>query len=196
MGLPDVFHVVRGRMGGQSRLLGAISALLLVLAAAMLGSASSAAQDLGYRLGSGDQVRVTVFGHPDLSGQFDVGSDGRLAMPLIGEVRAAGLTLTEVEAAIVAKLKPDYLKNPQLSVEVVNYRPFYIIGEVKSPGSYAYVGGMRVVNAVAMAGGFSYRARENQIFITRATGGGKKEAADQNTPVLPGDVIEVPERFF
>ena len=194
-GLPDVFQVVRGWMGAQSRILGAISALLLVLAAAVLEPASGAAQDLSYRLGSGDQVRVTVFGHTDLSGQFDVGSDGRLALPLIGEVKVAGLSLSEVEAAIIAKLKPDYLKNPQLSVEVVNYRPFYIIGEVKSPGSYAYVGGMRVVNAVAMAGGFSYRARENQLFITRA-GDGKKTPADQDTPVLPGDVIEVPERFF
>ena len=117
--------------------------------------------------------------------------DGLFAVLL----RVEGLTLTELESAIVAKLKPDYLKNPQLSIEVINYRPFYIIGEVKSPGSYAYVSGMRVVNAVAMAGGFSYRARENQLWITRA-GSGKKEAADQNSPVLPGDVIEVPERFF
>ena len=87
----------------------------------------------------------------------------------------AQLTLQELESAIIAKLKPDYLINPQLSVEVANYRPFYIIGEVKNPGSYAYVGGMRVVNAVAMAGGFTYRAREAELLITRATGNGEKD---------------------
>lgn len=154
------------------------------------------AQVFEYRLDSGDQLRITVFGQEDLSGEFEVGSDGRISMPLIGDVPAARLTLQELETAIIAKLKPDYLRNPQLSVEVANYRPFYIIGEVKNPGSYAYVGGMRVVNAVAMAGGFTYRAREAELLITRAIGGGEKEAAGQNTRVLPGDVIEVPERFF
>ena len=102
-----------------------------------------------------------------------------------------------LERAIVDKLKPDYLKNPQVSAEVLNYRPFYIIGEVKNPGSYPYVGGMRAINAVAIAGGFTYRARENKLLITRAKGGsGKPEPADQHTLVLPGDVVEVPERFF
>ncbi len=162
----------------------------------LLAVSSVSAQELDYRLGTGDQVRVTVFGHEDLSGQFEVGSDGRISLPLIGEVRAAQLTLQELEAAITSKLKPDFLKNPQLSVDVVSYRPFYIIGEVKNPGSYAYVGGMRVVNAVAMAGGFTYRARESELLISRAAGSGEKEVANQNTVVLPGDVIEVPERFF
>jgi len=159
----------------------------------LLAVSSVSAQEVDYRLGTGDQIRVTVFGHEDLSGEFEVGSDGRISLPLIGEVPAAQLTLQELEGAIAGKLKPDYLKNPQLSVDVVNYRPFYIIGEVKNPGSYAYVGGMRVVNAVAMAGGFTYRARESELLITR---GGVKEAAGQNTIVLPGDVVEVPERFF
>jgi polysaccharide export outer membrane protein len=88
------------------------------------------------------------------------------------------------------------LKNPQVSVEIINYRPFYIIGEVANPGSYPFVGGMRVINAVAMAGGFTYRAKEQDLFITRAKGNAKQERAGQGTPVFPGDVIEVPERFF
>jgi len=184
----------RGPLDRFWRAMPGLAALCAVLM--LLLSAPVAAQAPVYRLGSGDQLRVTVFGQPDLSGQFEVGSDGRVALPLIGEVRAANLTLQELEAAITAKLKPDYLKNPQLSVEIVNYRPFYIIGEVKNPGSYAYVGGMRIVNAVAMAGGFTYRARENDLLITRAAGGAKKEPANQDTPVLPGDVIEVPERYF
>lgn len=181
-----------GRLCSLAGCIVAVGAVLLL----QLGVLPVAAQELEYRLGSGDQLRITVFGQTDLSGNFEVGSDGSISMPLIGDVYAAQLTLQELESSIVAKLKPGYLINPQLSVEVASYRPFYIIGEVKNPGSYAYVGGMRVVNAVAMAGGFTYRAREAELLITRAADGGKKESAGQNTLVLPGDVIEVPERFF
>ncbi len=150
-----------------------------------------------YQLGSGDKVKVTVFGHDDLSGKFLVGSTGDVALPLIGKVPADGLTVTEFEARVVDALKPDYLKNPRVSVEVLNYRPFYIIGEVKSPGSYAYVSGMTVVNAIALAGGYTYRARENKLYVTRATDPKNvKHPADHDTQILPGDVIEVPERFF
>ncbi len=150
-----------------------------------------------YELGAGDKVKVTVFGHDDLSGKFLVGGNGDVALPLIGKVPAGGLTVTELEARIVDALKPDYLKNPRVSVEVLNYRPFYIIGEVKKPGSYAYVSGMTVVNAIALAGGYTYRARENKIYVTRATDPKNvKRPADHDTQILPGDVIEVPERFF
>ncbi len=189
--------MIQMRVGdGARRLCRAMLGVAGFCAVLLLVAGSPAtAQELDYRLGTGDQIRVTVFGHVDLSGQFEVGSDGRISLPLIGDVPAAQLTLQEVEKAITAKLKPDYLKNPQLSVEVINYRPFYIIGEVKNPGSYPFVGGMRVVNAIAMAGGFTYRARESQLLITRAAQG-EKVPADQNTVVLPGDVIEVPERFF
>lgn len=183
--------------GGAGRFWRAVRSIAGVCGVFLLLTVSPVvAQEVDYRLGSGDQLRITVFGHVDLSGEFEVGSDGRISMPLIGDVRALQLTLQELESAITAKLRPDYLKNPQLSVEVVNYRPFYIIGEVKNPGSYAYVGGMRVVNAVAMAGGFTYRAREVELLIIRAAGNGEKESAAQDTYVLPGDVIEVPERFF
>lgn len=168
-------------------------ALILLLSAAP----AQAQNDAVYRLGSGDQLRITVFGQADLSGEFEVDSNGSIAMPLIGEITVIDKNVRETETLIIDKLKPDYLKNPQVSVEVVNYRPFYIIGEVKNPGSYAYVGGMRVVNAIAMAGGFTYRAKESKLWITRAgeeTAG--KKPATQETLVLPGDVIEVPERFF
>ena len=159
-----------------------------------------AANDLDtieYELGSGDKVKVTVFGHNDLSGQFLVGGNGDIALPLIGKMAANGLTVSQLETRIVKALKPDYLKNPRVSVEVLNYRPFYIIGEVKKPGSYAYVSGMTVVNAIALAGGYTYRARENKIYVTRATDPENvKLPADHDTQILPGDVIEVPERFF
>lgn len=150
-----------------------------------------------YRTGSGDKLRVTVFGHEDLSGEFQVDGSGYIAVPLIGNVEAGDRTAQELESAIVNKLKPDYLKNPRVSVEVLNYRPFYILGEVKNPGSYAYVNGMTVVNAVALSGGYTYRGREDEVLIIRANDPErKKQPASHDTIVLPGDVIEVPERFF
>lgn len=149
-----------------------------------------------YRLDVGDKVRVIVFGEPDLSSPengFEVNSAGYISMPLIGPIRAKGLTVEELERQIEEKLKAGYLKNPKVSVEVLNYRPFYILGEVNQPGSYHYVNGLTVKQAAAIAGGFTYRADQDDIYIERQ---GKKIKADLNTPVLPGDTIWVPERFF
>lgn len=171
----------------------------LVLAFALVSGLSPArAQGTDiYRLGPGDEIRITVFGHPDLSGEYEVDGMGRLALPLIQEVIADGLTLRKLEQVITDKLKPDFLINPKVSVDVLNYRPFYIIGEVKKPGSYAYVNGMTIVNAIAIAGGYTYRAKENDVLIIRASDVTReKKSADHNAVVLPGDVIEVPERFF
>ena len=156
-----------------------------------------AAGSVEYRLGPGDLLRVVVFGHEDLSGEFEVKGSGHVSLPLIREVEAQGLTLRQFEQAVIDSLKPDFLINPRVSVDVLNYRPFYIIGEVKRPGSYPYVNGMTVVNAIALAGGYTYRAKENEVLITRAgDAGNKQEPADHQTVVLPGDVIEVPERFW
>ena len=118
-------------------------------------------------------------------------------MPLIGSVKGAGRTEKELGDAIAEKLLEGFLKNPRVAVEVLNYRPFYILGEVKDPGSYPYVNGMSIINAVAMGGGFTYRANEKKIFITRSNAPNHgKEKADFRTRVLPGDVIKVEERFF
>ena len=178
---------------GQFRRLIKFWAILVI---GLIGLDPAMAQDAEYTLGTGDILRVTVFGHEDLSGEFEVDSAGRIALPLVGDVLVVERSLEDVENLIVAALKPDYLKNPQVSVEIINYRPFYIIGEVANPGSYPYVGGMRVINAVAMAGGFTYRAKEDDLLITRANGDGQQESVGQETLVFPGDVIEVPERFF
>lgn len=167
------------------------------LAWGLATAASGWAETTEYRLGSGDQVRVTVFGHQDLSGDFQIDGSGVIALPLIGNVEAGAQTVRELEYRIVHKLKPDYLKNPRVNIEVLNYRPFYIIGEVKKPGSYPYVSGMTVINAIALAGGYTYRARENRLYLRRSSGSEKdKRAADHDTKIMPGDVIEVPERFF
>lgn len=150
-----------------------------------------------YRFAIGDKIRVTVYGHEDLSGEFEIDATGRVSLPLIGDVTAAGSTTTELEGVIVNILRPDYLKNPRVSAELLDYRPFYIFGEVKLPGSYSYTNGMTVISAVAVAGGFTYRARKNRIRIVRSSGDRQIELeANNDTPILPGDVIEVPERFF
>lgn len=173
--------------------------IVVVLTMAMVADMSLGEEsaDLAYRLGAGDRVKVTVYGHPDLSGEFEIDGAGMISLPLIQQVQAEGLNLVEFEAAVTAKLKPDYLRNPRVSVEVLNYRPFYIIGEVNTPGSYPYVNGMTVINAVAVAGGFTYRARTKKLVIVRGKGPDRRRMkASQDTVVYPGDVIEVAERFF
>jgi len=179
-----------------------MAVLLLVATGSMTTSLQAQAPDNGavevaYRLSIGDKLRITVYGHEDLSGEFDVDATGNLSLPLIGDVHATGLTANELEAEITNLLRPDYLKNPRVSAELLNYRPFYIFGEVKTPGSFPYANGMTVISAVAVAGGFTYRARKNRIRITRGDGDDKVEFdAQDDTLILPGDVIEVPERFF
>lgn len=155
------------------------------------------AAPIDYKLGTGDKVRVNVFGEDDLSGEFDVDGSGFVRLPLVGQVKAAGLSVRDFEGAVTEKLKAGYLKNPRVSIEITNYRPFYIIGEVNKPGEYPYVNNMSVLNAVALAGGYTYRASESEVYVRR--NGGKdefKEPADGNAKVLPGDIVRVPERLF
>jgi LysM repeat protein len=151
----------------------------------------------GYQLGPGDRVRITVFGHKALSGAFDIDGRGLVSLPLIQNVKASGLTASQLEDTIAAKLHPDYLKHPQVSVGVLSYRPFYILGEVIKPGSYPYVNGMTVINAVALAGGYTYRADQEDVTILRANDPEKKERPiNASGEIFPGDVIHVPERWF
>jgi len=150
-----------------------------------------------YRLGSGDKLRVIVFGEEDLSGEFQVDSEGQVSMPLIGQVPAGGSTLREFESAVTERLMQGYLNDPKVSVEVLNYRPFYIFGEVNEGGEYPYQAGMSVLNAVAVAGGFTYRADTRRAYITREENNVEVEyPLSQDTLVLPGDVIRIGERFF
>ena len=149
-----------------------------------------------YRLGSGDRIRVNIFRHDDLSGEFALDDAGNFAMPLIGEVHAGGQTTRDLEQRIADKLKDGYLVDPQVSVEVLNYRPFYILGEVKQPGSYQFVNGMTVLNAVALSGGFTYRAAQDSIVVRRGGANAAGVVVTGDSAILPGDVIEVPERFF
>lgn len=150
-----------------------------------------------YRLGSGDRVRLSVYNDDTLSGEYEVDGSGNLALKLIGSVPAQGRTLPELTSAIEARLRDGYMRNPSVAVEVLNYRPFYVLGEVKDPGKYAFVSGMTVLNAVALAGGYTYRGKQDRVMIIRATDPAKKEvSAVPSDPVMPGDIIRVRERVF
>jgi polysaccharide export outer membrane protein len=168
-----------------------------------LGAASALAQDgssaLDYHLGSGDKLRITFFGKhvEDLSGEYEVNGAGLVPMPLVGNLRLGGASLAEAEKTIKDAYQPDYVLNPRISIQVLNYRPFYIMGQVNSPGSYSYVNGITVLEAVVIAGGFSKRAKESRMTIIRGTDTTReKQDATPDTVVLPGDVIEVPQRYF
>ena len=149
-----------------------------------------------YQLGSGDRLRVIVFGEADLSGEFDVDGTGVVAFPLIGQVDAAGLTVRQFEMRVAEKLSDGYLMDPRVSAEVLNYRPFYIYGEVETPGEYPYTTGMTVVNAVAVAGGYTYRANTGTVYISRDEGGEVAYPVSPQVKISPGDVVRVPERYF
>ena len=161
------------------------------------GGTPSPGERRAYTLGSGDELKLTIFGQEDLSGEYRVDGDGVISLSLVGDIDVGGKTVNEAEAAIERAYKPDYLVNPRVSIQVLNYRPFYILGEVKQPGSYSYVSGLTVVEAVSIAGGYTYRADKDDVEIVRK-GESEKRVTDINedTRVLPGDTIRVPERFF
>ena len=172
--------------------------LILHLVAALLYINPAFADDEAYRLGSGDEIRVTVFGEKDLSGTFVLDGKGTISLPLIGEVKIGDLNLRRAENEILSKLQEGYLKQPRVSLEVLNYRPFYILGEIRSPGSYPYVNGMTVLEAVVVAGGFTYRAKKEKMEVQRGEDGAAKEKLElpADARVQPGDIIRVEERFF
>jgi protein involved in polysaccharide export with SLBB domain len=150
-----------------------------------------------YRLGSGDQLRIIVFGEDNLSGEFYVDGAGTVSMPLIGQIDAAGKTLQEFRAELETRLRDGYLNDPRVSAEVLNYRPFYILGEVEESGEYPYTDGLTVMNAVARAGGFTYRANTRVVYIQRADTNNEVEVPLTATVrVMPGDTIRIAERFF
>ncbi|MFC3069217.1 polysaccharide biosynthesis/export family protein [Phenylobacterium soli] len=151
-----------------------------------------------YRLGANDKIRVITFGEDSLTGEFFIGGGGNVALPLIGDVPAAGLTIPEFSRKVEQALKDgDILKDPHVSVEVLTYRPFYILGEVQRPGEYPYTNGLTVMNAVATANGFTYRANTKRVFIKRQDSQEEQEFPLSSTlPVAPGDTIRISERFF
>ena len=143
-------------------------------------------------------MRVITFGQEQLTGQFRINDRGDIAIPLLGNVKADGLTTTELEGSIEQRLKDkQVLQAPSVSVEVLNYRPVFILGEITKPGQYAYQPDMTVLTAVAIAGGFTYRAQTDYASILRTERGHSTEGrVPRGAPVRPGDVITIFERYF
>ena len=153
--------------------------------------------DAAYHLDAGDKLRVVVYGQEGLTNTYAIDAGGSITMPLIGAVRARGKTPAGLAADISAKLRNGFIREPSVAVEIEAYRPFFILGEVKNPGSYPYVPDMTVLTAVAIAGGFTFRASEDEVSVTRKRNGAAAEArANRASRILPGDVVYVFERHF
>lgn len=160
--------------------------------------APSVAQTREYRLGAGDAVRLIFYGEDKLNAEYQIASDGRLALPLVGVIDAGDKTLPELQEAIrAAYAKGGYLLDPKVAVEIIHYRPFFVLGEVNAPGQYPFIPGMTVRQAIATAKGYTYRAQQGTAMITRW--GEASEVPYKLSPgaaVTPGDTIRVPERHF
>jgi polysaccharide export outer membrane protein len=177
-----------------------------VVAAAALTACSSyrpapeafhEALDQPYRLGSGDRIRVTVFEQDGLTNTYNVDQSGYISLPLVGAVAARGHTVRQLEGEIAAKLRAGYLRDPDVSIEIDRYRPIFVMGEVGAAGQYSYVPGLTVQKSIATAGGFSPRANQQSVDVTRDVNGkvftGTVAISD---PLMPGDTVYVRERLF
>jgi polysaccharide export outer membrane protein len=151
-----------------------------------------------YRLKPGDKLKIAVFNEPDLTGEFQVGDSGKIAFPLVGEVQAAGLSVNDFRSSLASQLQQGFVRNPRVTIDFINYRPINVIGEVRNAGQYAYRPGLTIQDAIAMAGGYTYRANTHTVYLRRSD-----QSSDITVPVghskltiLPGDNIRVPERYF
>jgi polysaccharide biosynthesis/export protein len=150
-----------------------------------------------YVLRPNDQIRVQVYNEPNISGDYKIDGGGTVSIPLAGRLRAAGLTTAQLERSIVLHVDGSLLKDPHVNVQVSTFSPFFVRGEVKQPGQFQYMPGLTVGDAVAMAGGYTYRADESAAFVRRS-GGAQEEVRTLSfdTPISPGDNIRIPERYF
>ena len=149
------------------------------------------------KLQPGDKIKVNVFGEDRLSGEYEIDAAGFVSLPLAGTVKAAGLSKVQMEQELAKKFRGEYLRSPKVTVDIANFRPFYILGEVGKPGEYPFKNGLNVMSAIALAGGSTYRASRNNILIQHVGENGFKEyPLSPSIPVLPGDLIRIPERYF
>lgn len=150
------------------------------------------------RLQAGDKVKLVVFGEEKISGDYEIDQNGRITVPLIGAVRAAGLTKADLQQTLAARLRDgQILRDPVVTIDVSSFRPFYVLGEVEKPGEYTFRNGLNVMSAVAVAGGYTYRASKSKVLVQRA---GQKTFTEYelspDIPIQPGDLVSVPERYF
>lgn len=150
-----------------------------------------------YKLSAGDRVRIDVYGESDLNAEETLDVSGTINYPLLGRIQATGLTLKELEQAVVAKLKAGYLVNPSVRASIILFRPIYIIGQVRRAGSYPYIEGLTVEKAVALAGGLTEIASTRKMFVLRESSPqNQRERAVLQTPIFPGDTIVIEESLF
>jgi polysaccharide export outer membrane protein len=200
-----------------------LNRFVVFLAVCTLGACASAGSRLpplpdrgtySYVLGTGDKLQIHLYGVGDLDGgalaggaapssrgadasDYIIPDTGRIGVPLIGEVQAAGLTVAQLTEAITTKLVSGYIKDPKVAVEMLTYRPFYIFGEVNHPGSYPYASNLNILSAIATAGGYTYRANEKFAIVERKIDGKiVRGRVDSSAPIHPDDVVRIPERFF
>jgi polysaccharide export outer membrane protein len=167
------------------------------VAVAYAAAPMPATYDAAYRLDAGDKLRVVVYGQEGLTNTYAIDAGGAITMPLIGSVPARGRTPAELASAIAARLRSGYIRDPSVAVEIESYRPFFILGEVAAPGQYPYVPNMSVESAVAIAGGFSPRARRDRVTLTHTdASGSSRYVVPLGTPLSPGDTVFVGERWF
>jgi polysaccharide export outer membrane protein len=169
----------------------------LSLARAQASEYSSRMSYGAYVLRPSDQLRVQVYDDQNITGDYQIDSGGFISVPLAGRIKASGLTTAQLERAIVSKLRNGVLKNPNVSVQITGYGSIYVHGEVKRAGEFPYKPGLTIMDAVALAGGYTYRADESTAFVTN--GGSNTERGyllDRSVRVYPGDNVRIPERFF
>jgi hypothetical protein len=149
------------------------------------------------RLQPGEKIRVNVYGEASLSGDYQIDPSGFVSLPLAGTVQAAGLTQAELEVGLAKKFKTEYLKNPKVTVTIIEFKPFYILGEIEKPGAYPYTSGLNILSAIAIAGGTTYRASKSTVLIQHPGETGLREyQLGSPIPILPGDIIRIPQRYF
>ena len=165
---------------------------------AMIAALCSPLRADEYKLGAGDKIRVVVLADPEFSSEYEVDATGNISARMVGRMSVIGMTTAELETALTERYRAGgYLRNPRLSVELLSARPFFILGEVVKPGSYSYVAGLTVAQAIAIAGGYTRRASTSRIKIKRfGSKAGAEESVTEDSTINPGDILRVPERFF
>ena len=174
-----------------------LALVILALAPFPVATAQPVAAGQPYKIAAGDKIKVTTFGEDRFSGEFVVHADGTITFPLFGDIPAGGMTVGQLTSDLRGRLSPGYLRDPQVTAEVVSFRPVFILGEVARPGQYPYAEGMTMYSLVAQAGGFSYRANHKRAWIRH-----DRESSERridivsSTPIFPGDTIRIPQRIF
>ena len=204
----EVFTALRACFGASARVCWLLLAICLSVSGcagvSTLGTASDGDQTASIaiaatspRLQTGEKIRVTVYGEASVSGDYQIDPSGFVSLPLAGTVKAAGLTQAELERDLAKKFRGEYLRNPKVTISVIEFRPFYVMGEIQKPGVYPYSSGLNILSAIAIAGGTTYRGSRSTVEIQHAGESEMREyALAASLQILPGDIIRIPQRYF